>query len=103
MVIVSVSLSVVNFGKYLRDEQLIQDVQSLTEHLTPGTTLGSSVQNCYDWTLVAYLMRYGQLSISCKDEFDHFLQSKNSKINRPSDALELNKFFLIQQTSSIAE
>jgi hypothetical protein len=90
--------SVFRFGVYLRDEQKLRDVYTLSEHLPEGTILSTNSALWSDWYLVAYLSRVGYLSLDDREGHEYYLIQKDAAANFPEGYelidLPLNHYLL---------
>lgn len=92
--------SISNFGNYSRDKEILIDVQRITQHIPTGSILSTSQDLCTDWALIAYLSRFGYLSLDCSNEHKFLLLDRNSNKNisdkfKPLD-LKLSRFKVYQ-------
>lgn len=63
-------------GKYSRDKEKLHDVYIITQYISKGNILGASYNLCSDWMLIAYLNRFGYISLDCKNKHEYFLTQK---------------------------
>ena len=92
--------SISNFGNYSRDKEILIDVKRITQHIPTGSILSTSQDLCTDWALIAYLSRFGYLSLDCSNEHKFLLLDRNSNKNisdkfKPLD-LKLSRFKVYQ-------
>lgn len=92
--------SIFSFGNYSRDKEILIDVQRITQHIPAGSILSTSQDLCTDWALIAYLSRFGYLSLDCSNEHKFLLLDRNSNKNisdkfKPLD-LKLSRFKVYQ-------
>lgn len=92
--------SIFSFGNYSRDKEILKDIQQLSKHIPEGSILSTSQDLCTDWALIAYLSRFGYLSLDCSNEHKFLLLDRNSNMNisdkfKPLD-LKLSRFKVYQ-------
>jgi hypothetical protein len=73
--------SIFSFGNYSRDKEILKDIQQLSKHIPEGSILSTSQDLCNDWALIAYLSRFGYLSLDCSNEHKFLLLDRNSNKN----------------------
>ncbi|MFO7723418.1 MAG: glycosyltransferase family 39 protein [Bacteroidales bacterium] len=71
-------LSVLNYGKFSRDEEQLRDVYAISRHFPEGTILSTTHDLWSDWNLTAYLSRVGAISLDCDHQREYFLLDKGS-------------------------
>jgi 4-amino-4-deoxy-L-arabinose transferase-like glycosyltransferase len=91
-----VAYTIFSFQRYDRDENLIEDVKTLTQIIPEGSII-STQGHCDDWVLIAYLSRYGNISLDCQERRDYHLLLKKEVPDSDQFVLqkvELNLFKL---------
>lgn len=78
--------SVMQRGKFSRDEQKIKDVIQLVAHIPPNTTIAAHATLTTEWGTVAYLARMGNISLSADLDHVFLLLPKNEML--PEDQLK---------------
>ncbi|WP_235299045.1 ArnT family glycosyltransferase [Portibacter marinus] len=63
----SLIIMVKNYGSISRDKEIMSCVQRLPNREANFISKPSSISECQNWTLVAYIMRYRKVSIYCDD------------------------------------
>lgn len=74
LVVVLVSCSF--WGKFRRDEILIQDITAICTKVGKGTTLGTPPHFSDQWLLHAYFGRLGNVSLDARNQHDYWLMEK---------------------------
>ena len=89
LLIFSVLLILKQAGNISRDQEMIEDVRTLKEHLPGGSTLSVARETWYEWALHAYLFRYANISLDRKVPLrsPHLLLEKNSHYPVPEGYL----------------
>lgn len=64
------------WGKFRRDEVLIQDITAICAKVGKGTTLGTPPQFSDQWLLHAYFGRLGNVSLDARNQHDYWLMEK---------------------------
>lgn len=67
IIVLSTTVMTMNYGKITRDHEIIKCAKINLNHID-GHIINVPDFECYDWTLVAYMMRISKISLSC-DEF----------------------------------
>lgn len=72
--------SFVRFGKFSRDQELLEDVYKISASIPEGTVIATTKNTWADWTLSAYLIRNGRISLDCDHAREYYLL-KNSEVS----------------------
>lgn len=80
LIALSITISVLNFGNYSRSEELIKDVEKLSNYFPYGTCFNHPKNVQYEFALYDYMVRYGYLNVSNKEEFDYLLVKKSNPV-----------------------
>lgn len=69
----SLVYALLQYGKFSRDEVLLHDVYIISKAVPSGTVLGCKDANQYEWALVAYCSRIGNLSLEGNTTHTYYL------------------------------
>lgn len=76
LIITTLILCIINFGKVCRDEVYIADAKKISEQVEYGSTIGSTPTVYFNWTMHSYLIRNHGIYLDHKNEHEYFLLDK---------------------------
>lgn len=79
----SLLFSFLQFGKYSRDELKIEDIKKITKEIPKNSIIGATPSLVTEWGTVAYLVRYGNISMITNDNQTYILTQSTE--NLPSN------------------
>jgi hypothetical protein len=95
--------SVLRFGKYYRNQEMLADVYTLSKHIPEGSLISTTYKLAHDWQLVSYCARVGYLSLQEGHAHEYYLIEKGGEnpLSNEYGALELdlNEYIILKRKS----
>lgn len=101
-IVAGLALTTVNSNTVGRDHDIIHDLALIKTKVAPHSVISISQVYNDDWTTIAYLQRYNQISVDfTDDQHVYFLSEKDSPPMENYDLvnLDLKKYSLFQRTN----
>lgn len=71
LLLISILLSILNYGGYCRDEELIKDVVTIGNHIPEHSTINNSKTICKSWLTMGYIQRKYFINLDCAGNLEH--------------------------------
>jgi hypothetical protein len=98
---ISITYSVMCFGKTLRDQTELEDVRKIASVTGNNVSVCTSKGIYYEWGFQFYLLRYNEITLKTNWEYDQYIllgkEEKFSDVNYEKVNIDLNRYNLYQK------